>query len=63
VDTLYALSLLEKTGVCVVPACGFGQEKGRDGFRTTFLPMENEMMKVIVAVKEYHKKFFVKYLN
>lgn len=25
-DTLYALSLLEETGICVVPASGFGQE-------------------------------------
>jgi len=63
VDTLYALSLLEKTGVCVVPACGFGQEKGRVGFRTTFLPLENEMVKVIAAVKEHHEKFCEKYLN
>merc|ERR1712032_20595 len=63
VDTLYALSLLEKTGVCVVPACGFGQEKGRVGFRTTFLPLENEMIKVIAAVKEHHEKFCEKYLN
>lgn len=63
VDTLYALSLLEKTGVCVVPACGFGQEKGRVGFRTTFLPLEKEMTKVISAVKDHHKYFCKKYLN
>ena len=25
-DTLYALSLLEETGICVVPASGFGQK-------------------------------------
>ena len=28
-DNLYALSLLEETGICVVPASGFGQAKGR----------------------------------
>eukprot|EP01083_Nonionella_stella_P289611 985568_1 len=39
-DTLYAVSLLESTGICVVPASGFGQEEGRFGFRTTFLPPE-----------------------
>lgn len=25
-DSLYALSLLEETGICVVPASGFGQK-------------------------------------
>lgn len=25
-DSMYALSLLEETGICVVPASGFGQE-------------------------------------
>ena len=31
-DNLYALSLLEDTGICVVPASGFGQAKGRGEF-------------------------------
>merc|ERR1712176_267877 len=30
-DAMYAISLLNKTGICVVPASGFGQEKGRYG--------------------------------
>ena len=30
-DTMYALSLLEETGICVVPASGFGQAEGRIG--------------------------------
>ena len=30
-DILYALSLLEDTGICVVPASGFGQKEGRFG--------------------------------
>jgi alanine transaminase len=34
-DSLYALSLLEETGICVVPASGFGQKDGRIGFRST----------------------------
>merc|ERR1712232_208001 len=55
-DTLYALSLLENTGICVVPASGFGQEKGRFGFRTTFLPSEHEMGKVVEAVKDHHRE-------
>ena len=32
-DNLYALSLLQETGICVVPASGFGQRKGRVGKR------------------------------
>ena len=46
-DTLYAVLLLENTGICVVPASGFGQEKGRCGFRTTLLPSEDEMLLVV----------------
>lgn len=30
-DTLYALSLLDHSGICVVPASGFGQKEGRYG--------------------------------
>jgi len=61
VDTLYALDLLEKTGVCVVPASGFGQEDGRFGFRTTFLPSEEEMDQVVVAIKDQYEAFVKKY--
>jgi len=57
VDTLYALSLLGKTRFFVVPACIIGQEKGRFGFLTIFLPLENEIFKVIKQVKDYHGKF------
>jgi alanine transaminase len=60
-DTLYALSLLENTGICVVPASGFGQEEGRFGFRTTFLPSEEEMVRVVNSVGAHHKKFCSKY--
>ncbi len=28
-DSMYALSLLEETGICVVPASGFGQKGER----------------------------------
>ena len=35
-DTFYALSLLEETGIFLVPASGFGQAEGRFSFRTTF---------------------------
>jgi len=60
-DTLYALSLLEETGICVVPASGFGQAEGRVGFRTTFLPPEEEMNKAIGEFKRHHEFFCERY--
>jgi len=56
-DTLYAVSLLENKGICVVPASGFGQEEGRVGFRTTILPSEDEMVRVIAAIRKHHEEF------
>jgi alanine transaminase len=60
-DTLYALSLLDETGICVVPASGFGQKKGRVGFRTTFLPPEETLTKAIEEFGRHHKLFCDKY--
>mmetsp|Transcript_41094 Transcript_41094/g.99046 ORF Transcript_41094/g.99046 Transcript_41094/m.99046 type:complete len:615 (-) Transcript_41094:138-1982(-) len=60
-DTLYALSLLEETGICVVPASGFGQEEGRFGFRTTFLPPDDKMMSAVDKFKSHHEQFCAKY--
>ena len=60
-DTMYAVSLLEKTGICVVPASGFGQEPGRFGFRTTFLPSEQEMERSIDLIRNHHEEFCSKY--
>jgi len=60
-DTLYALSLLERTGICVVPASGFGQKEGRYGFRTTFLPSEEDMARSVKAMKVHHEEFCARY--
>ena len=60
-DTLYALSLLEETGICVVPASGFGQRKGRVGFRTTFLPPEETLERAVKEIGRHHKLFCDKY--
>lgn len=62
-DTMYAISLLQRTGVCVVPASGFGQEPGRFGFRTTFLPSEEEMARSVELIRQHHEEFCAKYLN
>jgi len=58
-DNLYALSLLEETGICVVPASGFGQAKGRVGFRTTFL--HPDTLDAIDLFAEHHEKFVKQY--
>merc|ERR1712042_84328 len=43
-DVFYAFSLLESTGICVIPGSGFGQLPDTYHFRTTILPQE-EMIK------------------
>lgn len=58
-DNLYALSLLEETGICVVPASGFGQAKGRVGFRTTFL--HPDTLSAIDLFAKHHEKFVKQY--
>ena len=58
-DNLYALSLLEMTGICVVPASGFGQKKGRVGFRTTFL--HPDTVKAVDLFASHHEKFTTDY--
>ena len=61
VDTLYAVSLLESTGICVVPGSGFGQREGRHGFRTTFLPPEKELEAAIEQFRKHHEDFCSEY--
>ena len=60
-DTVYAISLLERTGICVVPASGFGQEAGRYGFRTTFLPPDDEMARAVKLIRQHHEEFCSRY--
>eukprot|EP00590_Aulacoseira_subarctica_P000292 CAMPEP_0172429364 /NCGR_PEP_ID=MMETSP1064-20121228/50058_1 /TAXON_ID=202472 /ORGANISM="Aulacoseira subarctica , Strain CCAP 1002/5" /LENGTH=516 /DNA_ID=CAMNT_0013174721 /DNA_START=162 /DNA_END=1712 /DNA_ORIENTATION=+ len=60
-DTFYAIDLLQETGICVVPASGFQQKEGRFGFRTTFLPPENEMEDAVRAIAKHYLEFCSKY--
>jgi len=60
-DTIYSVSLLEKTGICVVPASGFGQREGRYGFRTTFLPPEEEMARAVDRIRDHYAEFCKEY--
>lgn len=60
-DVLYALALLEATGICVVPGSGFGQKDGTWHFRTTILPSEQAMDGVMKRFKTFHEEFMKKY--
>ena len=60
-DTLYALSLLEDTGICVVPASGFKQKPGRIGFRTTFLPPADKLERAVDQIATHHEDFCKKF--
>jgi aspartate/methionine/tyrosine aminotransferase len=56
-DNEYCMSLLEETGICVVPGSGFGQEPGTFHFRTTFLPPQGEIEELVVKLKDFHMHY------
>jgi aspartate/methionine/tyrosine aminotransferase len=56
-DSDYCMSLLEETGICVVPGSGFGQRPGTLHFRTTFLPPQDEIEAMVKKLKTFHEKY------
>ena len=60
-DTLYCMELLENAGICCVPGSGFGQRDGTFHLRTTLLPPEKDMQKVVERMGKFHKEFTAKY--
>lgn len=58
-DTLYALELLDDTGICVVPGSGFGQKEGEYHYRLTCLCPGVE--EYVGALERFHRKFMVRY--
>eukprot|EP01147_Barroeca_monosierra_P009609 gene9609-1831_t len=60
-DLFYCLELLHATGICAVPGSGFGQEEGTFHFRTTILPSEDVMPRVIEMFSSFHKEFLHKF--
>lgn len=60
-DAMYAMALLEATGICVVPGSGFGQEPGTLHFRTTFLPSDEKIDQVCATMADFHKGFMAQY--
>lgn len=53
-DAEYCMSLLEETGICVVPGSGFGQLPGSFHFRTTILPPTQRMREVVEKLAAFH---------
>jgi alanine transaminase len=60
-DALYAMEMLEATGICVVPGSGFGQEEGTLHFRTTFLPGDEKIDQAVSMMQKFHAGFMKKY--
>ena len=60
-DYMYAMELLDATGIVVVPGAGFGQYPGTYHFRTTFLQPEEDMEKTMLIFKKFHNNFMKKY--
>lgn len=60
-DTLYCLELLDATGVVVVPGSGFGQADGSFHLRSTILPPEADLDRVIAQLAAFHAAFMDKY--
>ena len=60
-EWLYCKEMLENTGIVIVPGNGFGQEEGTHHFRTTILPMEDQIESVCDRMRNYHKEFMSKY--
>ena len=56
-DSEYCLALVEETGICVVPGCGFGQAPGTWHFRTTILPPIDKLDAVVKKIAEFHVRF------
>ncbi len=59
-DSDYCMTLLEETGICVVPGSGFGQLPGTFHFRTTFLPPKDEIEEFVEKLKNFHLHYVEK---
>ena len=56
-DDEYCLSLLEETGICVVPGSGFGQMPGTHHFRTTILPETALIREFVEKLGEFQARY------
>ncbi|MBN2359397.1 MAG: aminotransferase class I/II-fold pyridoxal phosphate-dependent enzyme [Deltaproteobacteria bacterium] len=56
-EASYCMALLEKTGICVVPGSGFGQQPGTLHFRTTFLPPRDQIQALVDRLGRFHQSY------
>lgn len=56
-DEEYCMTLLEETGICVVPGSGFGQVEGTAHFRTTILPPTEKIRQVVEKLGAFHQAY------
>ncbi|KPI82868.1 putative ALAT putative glutamic--alanine transaminase putative glutamic--pyruvic transaminase [Leptomonas seymouri] len=59
VDARWALELLERSGIVVVPGSGFGQEPDTLHFRTTILPPTEQMERMVSAIREFQDHIYL----
>jgi aspartate/methionine/tyrosine aminotransferase len=59
-DAEYCMALLEETGICVVPGSGFGQLPKTMHFRTTFLPLKEDILTLVDKMKNFHISYIKK---
>ena len=60
-DSFYCMQALESTGIVMVPGNGFKQVPGTAHLRTTFLPPEEQIDKVVERLGNFHKGFMDRY--
>ncbi|KAF3822857.1 hypothetical protein GH733_008231 [Mirounga leonina] len=60
-DMFFCMSLLEETGICVVPGSGFGQREGTYHFRMTILPPMEKLRPLLEKLSQFHAKFTREY--
>jgi alanine transaminase len=53
-DTRWCLELLDQYGVVVIPGDGFLQEPGTFHFRTTILPSDAQLERMINSIRDFH---------
>lgn len=62
-DFFYCWSLLEDTGICVIPGSGFKQKDGTYHFRMTILPPMDDLVVFLDKLSDFHAKFLKKYAD
>lgn len=60
-DARWALELLERSGVVVVPGSGFGQVEGTLHFRTTILPPMEQMERMVKSIRTFQEELYATY--